>query len=373
MIFNEIKYQDPATKTYLGSPSIIRTPKGSLLVTHDYFGKGCPKNHENEEHLTSVYRSSDNGETWVNVTHIANAFWSNLFVHKGAIYLLGTSQQNGSIFIRRSEDDGNTWTHPMDEKSGVLFRGGNFRNPPNYHCAPVPMLFKGGRIYRAFEDCDPCAWGKGFKSLIISADEDADLLDASNWTMSNKLPFDPQWVPKEWGVLKNPGWLEGNIVETPDGEMWNILRFHSDPLVDKAAIVRVSDDGTQVSFNPKDFMTFPGGMTKFSIRRDPETNVYLTISNNNTDPKYPSQRNILSLHKSKDLIHWHHVMTLLEDDLELSHEESIRQTGFQYVDWQFDGDDIIYAVRVAYDGAHNFHDANRITFHRINDFRDMIL
>lgn len=372
MIFNEIKFQYPATKTYLGSPSIIRTAKGSLLVTHDYFGKGCPKNHENEEHLTSVYRSKDDGKTWVNVTHIANAFWSNLFEHKGAIYLLGSSQQYGSIVIRRSEDDGNTWTYPIDEKSGLLFRGGNLRNPPNYHCAPVPMLFKNGRIYRAFEDCEPCVWGQGFKSLVISIDENADLLDASNWTMSNKLAFDRAWLPEEWETLNNPGWLEGNVVETPDSEIWNILRFHSEPLVDKAAIVRVSQDGKRISFDPKDFIDFPGGMTKFSIRRDPETKLYLTISNNNTDPKYPSQRNILSFHKSSDLIHWKHVKTLIEDDLGLPYEESIRQTGFQYVDWQFDGYDIIYVVRVAYDGAHNFHDANRITFHRINEFRNII-
>ena len=46
--------------------------------------------------------------------------------------------------------------------------------------------------------------------------------------------------------------------------------------------------------------------------------------------------------------------------------------GFQYVDWQFDGDDLIYLVRTAYDGAHNYHDSNRITFHRLADFRRLI-
>ena len=382
MKFNEIKYQDAATKTYLGSPSIIRLDNGDLLATHDYFGRGCPKNHENEEHLTSVYRSSDDGKTWTNVTHIANAFWSNLFKHKGAIYLFGTSQQYGAIVIRRSEDNGNTWTHPKDEKNGLLFRGGPSRKPPNYHCAPVPMvsirfalnpsLKKNGRIYRAFEDCTPCNWGTGFQSLVISADEDAELLDASSWTMSNKLPYEPTWTPKEWGKLERPGWLEGNVVETPNGEIWNVLRFNSTPLIDKAAIVKVSDDGKQISFDPTTgFIQLPGGMTKFTIRKDSVTKLYFTLSNNNTDPNFPSQRNILSLHISDDLIHWHHRKTLLEDDLDLPYEESIRQTGFQYVDWQFDGEDIIYIVRVAYDEAHNFHDANRITFHKLENFRKL--
>ena len=49
--------------------------------------------------------------------------------------------------------------------------------------------------------------GIGFQSLVVSVDADADLLDAANWTMSNKLPFDPAWVPKNgenWSV--RVGW-----------------------------------------------------------------------------------------------------------------------------------------------------------------------
>jgi hypothetical protein len=34
------------------------------------------------------------------------------------------------------------------------------------------------------------------------------------------------------------------------------------------------------------------------------------------------------------------------------------------VDWQFDGNEIIAATRTALNGAHNFHDANHLTFHR---------
>ena len=52
--------------------------------------------------------------------------------------------------------------------------------------------------------------------------------------------------------------------------------------------------------------------------------------------------------------------------------QSIELTGSQYPDWQFDGEDIICLVRTAYDGAHNFHDSNRITFHRIKNFRRLI-
>ena len=158
MQLTELRYQNPATKTYLGSPSLVRLPDGAILATHDYFGPGSPHNHENEEHLTSVYRSEDDGVSWQNITHIANAYWSTLLLHDGAVYLLGCSQQYGSIVIRRSDDGGYTWTHPADSASGLLFKGGSYYNPPNYHCGPLPMLYKDGRIYRTFEDCTPCVW-----------------------------------------------------------------------------------------------------------------------------------------------------------------------------------------------------------------------
>ena len=49
MKLTTLRHQDPATQTYLGSPSLLRLPCGDLLATHDYFGPGCHRNHENEE------------------------------------------------------------------------------------------------------------------------------------------------------------------------------------------------------------------------------------------------------------------------------------------------------------------------------------
>ena len=372
-MWQEVKYQPERTRTYLGSPSLVRLPDGALLATHDYFGVGCPRNHEGEEALTSVYRSEDDGASWTNITHLMNAYWSNLFLHHGHVYLLGTSQQYGSIVIRRSTDGGFTWTHPADEKTGLLFRGGFYHEPPNYHCSAMPVLNANGRFYRAFEDCDPLQWGRGFKSLVISAAEDSDLLDASSWTMSNKLAFDAGWLPEDWGGLENPGWLEGNVVLSPGGELWNILRFNSKPLVDRAVKVEIHDEGRRVSFGPANgFLNFPGGMTKFTIRQDSESGVYLSLVNNNTASAWPAQRNILSLYASEDLVDWHPLKTLLSDDTGLSAEDSIRLTGFQYVDWQFDGDDLIYLVRAAYRGAIRYHDSNRILYCVEKNFRDRL-
>jgi len=49
-----------------------------------------------------------------------------------------------------------------------------------------------------------------------------------------------------------------------------------------------------------------------------------------------------------------------------------REVGFQYVSFLIDGDDILYLCRTAMNQARNFHDANYITFHRIERFRELI-
>ncbi len=374
LAWREVKYQPERSKTYLGSPSILRLPDGALLASHDYFGlPNCPRNHEDEESLTSIYRSDDDGLTWLNITHIMNCYWSSLFWHRGSVYILGVSQQYGSIVIRRSADGGFTWTHPADERSGLLFRGGPFREAPNYHCAPVPVLERDGRLYKAFEDADPPIHGPSFHSCVVSAPGDADLLDAANWTISNKIPFDPRWIPDDWVAPERPCWLEGNIVVAPNGELWNILRLNASPMVNRAVIVKVHEDGNRISFDPEGgFIDFPGGGTKFNIRHDAESGLYISLVNNVTNPAWPRQRNVLSLSVSSDLINWRLVHTLMRDQSGLTPPDSARLTGFQYVDWQFDGDDIIYLVRTAYRGAIRYHDSNRIIFRKLTDFRDLL-
>ena len=372
MWISEVKCQDPKSGAYLGSPSIVRLPDGDLLASHDYFGRGCPRNMENEEHMSSIYRSSDDGRTWQNTTHITGGYWSSLFVHRDDVYFLGTSAQYGSIVIRRSTNGGYTWTHPKDQDNGLLFPGGPYHDPPNYHCAPVPVLVAKGRLWRAFEDNDPLNWPKGFKSCVISAPADVDLLDASNWTITNKLAYDQETGPPEFGNEKRAaGWLEGNVVEDPDGQLWNILRVHSDPVLNKAAMVKIEDEHT-LTFDPATgFIDFPGGMSKFTIRRDPQTGRYWMLCNDMANEPVPIRRNRLSLFCSEDLRNWDRKKVVMEDHYEITPEASVRNTGFQYVDWQFDGDDIMYHVRTAYIGAHNFHDANHMYFCRVPSFREL--
>ena len=75
-------------------------------------------------------------------------------------------------------------------------------------------------------------------------------------------------------------------------------------------------------------------------------------------------RNLLSLAYSKDLETWH----VLEDLIDGTDYDP-KNVGFQYVSFCFDGDDIVYLSRTAFNGAQNYHDNNYVTFHRVKNFR----
>ena len=351
-----INHIPASEERYVGSPSIAVLPNGDYIATHDEFG---PKSTEHVSAVTHVFRSTDKGATWTKLTSVQGAFWSTVFVHRDMLYLIGTLKADGNLVIRRSDDGGLTWTTPRDASTGLLAEG-------SYACAPVPMVEHNGRLWRAMEDTEgPKGWGSCFRAFMMSVPVDADLLNAKNWTFSNRIGRDSTWLKGRF-----MGWLEGNAVVAPTGEIVDILRVDTTMPKEYAAMIRISSDGKQAAFDPKhDFISFPGGAKKFTIRWDEQSKRYWSLSNIvpwRYSGRMPAQRrNTLSLICSKDLKHWDVRRTVIQ------HPDT-KKHGFQYVDWLFEGDDIIAVCRTAFDeqdgDAHNFHDANYLTFHRITNF-----
>jgi hypothetical protein len=124
-----------------------------------------------------------------------------------------------------------------------------------------------------------------------------------------------------------------------------------------------------MSFDPDhDLIQVPGGCKKFTIRYDTRSECYWSLTNWAQDKdrdralNTERQRNTLALTCSRDPRSWSVRSVIL-------YHPDVRHMGFQYADWQFDGDDIIAVSRTAFGDAPNCHDSNYLTFHRIRDFR----
>jgi hypothetical protein len=367
-------------RSFVASPAIAILKDGSYVVSHDQYGvafKGKPK-------ITTVYRSKDKGFTWKKQAEIEGLYWASFLVLNKDLYLMGTSQSIGDIVICKSSDNGLTWTKPLNSKTGLLFEG-------RYHTAPTTFVAHKGRVWRAYEEDPDPNNPRHFEAFVLSAPENSDLLDAKNWVKSNGLEFDVNLIN-----ARAPRWREGNMVPGPDGNMVNLIRLESrqkpkDTYKLKGAVegmtryeiagkIDVSDNGKTASFNPeKGLVSFPGAETKFSVRYDPVSKRYWSLVNKITSNKPGSdfkvsphhQRNVVMLTSSPDLVNWTEHAKLLRwnEGKTITMEDKY---AFQYLDWVFDGNDIIAASRTAWDSV-NYHDSNYITFHRFKGFRNMVM
>lgn len=396
----EVAYHDEPSKIYLGSPSIIRLACGRLVASHDFFGPGYTAKPRN----VSIYVSNDNGQTWLFLSYIKNSYWTTLAVYNDMIYAIGTDKDSdGRVIIHRSSDHGVTWLYNGRDDGVILFSG-------IFATGATPMVIANRVMYRAIEYWpSPSRWPDDFQAAIMSCDlskfpdirraDDVDpLMNPDNWRITTPVPFDKTWIPKSYPPLLAPGFLEGNVVILPktstndDVRVLNVLRFNSIPLANLAIILELNQSTFTLEF--RSIIQFPGGMTKFSIRYDPVTETYLSFVNPVTSTIDPLQRNILSLSYTRDVVNlsdWQILADrLLYDDTGFTTNDSLRYTGFHYVDWQFDslslqsnrssciewncdgGPHLIYLIRTSYRGANSYHNSNRITFRTLKNYRQLI-
>ena len=144
--------------------------------------------------------------------------------------------------------------------------------------------------------------------------------------------------------------------------------------------LQVSDENTLSTPDDDSVVKLPGGGKKFTIRYDPESRRYWTLANPasadgmkhdgiySSGLTYDLVRNRLVLIYSTDLSTWVQYKQILYDADPFFH-------GFQYVDWQFDGSDIVAVCRMACPESRGLpvrqHDANFMTFHLIENFRSL--
>lgn len=337
---------------YLCSPSLVRHPDGFLLASMDLFAGWHPQN------LTLIFRSDDDGESWHYISELMPCFWGKLFIHKGELYMLACATEYGDLLIGKSTDGGKTFSAPV-----CLLRGSNGKNGNNgIHKNPQNLLIHDGRIYTTLE------WGAWANkeychaAMVMSCDVNDDLLVPENWSFTPPRKFDPGFAPEVSHLPCRTMTIEGTLVEAPEGKLLNVMRFGGDKCV-LAYEVNTRDPEAALSYSH--CIPFPANLSKFMIKYDAASKKYYSIASR-IHETVKTNRNLLSLMASEDLAHWRVVTDLLDYS-----DQDPEKIGFQYADFAFEGEDMIYLCRTAINNAHNYHDANYSTFHRIKNFRKL--
>jgi hypothetical protein len=196
----------------------------------------------------------------------------------------------------------------------------------------------------------------------MSCDENADLLDPESWHFTPPVVHDPNWE----GAAPDGrhGNIEGTLVTAPDGRLYNVMRYQTQ--AEKKILAFLVEDDPDAPLRYSHAINFEGNRSKFMIKYDSVSKRYLSIISRRIDEPR-TVRNLLSLVASIDLEHWETVCDLID-----RRHDDPQMVGFQYIDFEIEGDDIIYLSRTAMNQAKNFHDANYSTFHRIESFRSLL-
>jgi hypothetical protein len=334
----------PPAKIYISSPSFVVMPDGGYAAAHDLFGKNS---NDFVSGTTKVFYSRDQGATWTAQSVVADMHQASLFFHD-ALYLFGYTKGSGNVAIRKSTDNGVTWTTPSDAKTGLLKVG-------RYGGTPSSAVLHDNRIWI------------GANTSAMSAGVGSDLLDAASWSSCKPLRQDPQWLGASWTF-----WSEGQIVASPQTGV--VLLPKSDGLPFVGLLRAASPDA--FSFNPDaDFAAVPGAEKKFGAKYDPISKRFYILSN----PVLPAHfgrikpqlaRTTAAMLASKDLRHWDvEKIFLFTPNL----DDGTWGEAFQYFSFDFDGDDLALVSRTSFSiGGYKpprGHDSNLLTFHKIKNFR----
>jgi cysteine-rich repeat protein len=336
-------------RIYTTSPSIAVLPGGEYLISFNLFGDSLEPPADTSG-TTYVYRSSDGGLTWTNLTPapLMDLKRGSLVAHDGAVYLWGYTAAPGPVVIRRSTDAGASWTTPVDGSTGLLTSGTSSGTP--HH----PAVHE-GRLWTA-------VGGK----RVMSVSTTQDFLDADRWAgpssaaSTNDGPLGPDVTLTEAQIVASP---QDGVVVLPkvDGLPYTVL-------------IRATGNAAVADPAEDDWVALPGGDKKFGAAWDPVSERYYVLSNPvlaahaNTPGLTPQLiRNAAAMLSSRDLRRWDVERIFL-------YSPNIDYEAFQYFGFDFDGDDLVIVSRTAFDIGGNKpprgHDSNLITFHRIPGFRD---
>lgn len=355
-------------RIYTASPSIVKLPNGEYLLSFNLFGSDMSPATD-VSGTTYLYKSADKGNTWTPLpgSPMMDMKRGSLFVQDGIVYIWGYRAAPGQIIIRKSTDNGLTWS--TETQLTTNKHGGTPFNP-----VFMPDHNGVNRVWCAVAG----------KSLMSGRPDATLIMNASNWTgvgadtNTNNQPVFGSGVSvaviSEAQIVSSP---QTGLVVMPKVQMDGV----SAPYFSYTVLLKrnpTSNNNLQTA-TKENWVALPGAEKKFAASYDPVSQKFYVLSN----PVLPAHesgsgftwqliRNTGALISSRDLYHWDVEQLFL-------YSGNINYEGFQYFNFDYDGDDMIVASRTAFDitgesGVNNKpprgHDSNMITFHKISNFRE---
>ena len=276
---------------FLYTPAIAEGLDGRFVVAVDYGGPGTgildgPRSDFGDYpagNQIRVYLSDDKGRTWRETATRIPMMHEILFKAGDRLYMIGHS---GRLLITRSDDNGETWSEPA-----VLCP------EPRWHQSCTAVDVYDGKVTLVYEKwvADGHPW-PGVGPVLMRADEQADLTQASNWKFSDLYDPDadmdaarPSGIPVVGG--KAAGILETNVVRIYNpshpfydatGKSVVLLSRASAGFPDIGVMLRgyEREDGSlavgRCHLDNGDvlFVHIPGANLKFHLVYDPKSELY---------------------------------------------------------------------------------------------------
>jgi hypothetical protein len=331
-------YSTTSPEVFISDPEILVLSNGTYLASHALAGWDSDSDSTGE---TTVFRSTDKGSTWAELTTISGVLRASMVEYNGAVYLLGAKNDDGGgMRVCKSTDQGGSWSKSSE------FSISGLATPNN------PVVYN-DRL-----------WTAG-GAVSYFAPVSSNFLTEASWTRKTGFPSSES----DW--LSGTAFIgEGQIVASPDTGLHILPKVKQYPYT---ALASIDASVGTVSFDPdSDFVSLPGGEKKFGATYDSVSSNFYVLSNpiplEHADSSMDTDmiRNTAALLSSTDLRNWN-----VEKILIYSTDEE--KDGFGYMNCDFDGDDMVFVSRTAFPVGSNDpergHDSNLLTFHVIKDFR----
>lgn len=378
--FGKIIYQTPTPLTdYIGTPGIIKTSTGRIIVTHDIFGTGAIN-----ELKGYIYTSDDDGNTFTEKWVFNDSLWINIFEQGGNLYLLyisnsgsgGVSYRDGDIAMKYSTDDGETWS----AETTLFTDDGSFRG---YALSATPVIERDGYIaLGVMRMASGNLWAEDWENTILYGNT-TDLTNVANWTLGTFISFNgalfpstiysdtPQTSQPRGNILRK-GQLEPQLLY--DGTNTYLhCRLEQTPNSNYGIYYNVTWNAgnpplSTISTTPN-YHEIAGGNVKSYILWDSVSAKFWSIGNWNRVKYMSDNRYELYLSYSTDLDNWTICEKVGGFELTADWENEITNFGSQYPTFIIDGNDIIYVARSTSPDASSAHDADALSITKVLNFR----